>query len=72
MEEPKHRPSQISNLQMRALLAAMRVDDELKKMSNHDIALLLIDHIWANEVLGSPREMLLSEVISRLAPELNN
>lgn len=66
------RPSQVSHLQMRALLASMRVDDELKKMSNHEIALLLIDHIWSNEVLGSPREMLLSEVISRLAPELNN
>lgn len=55
-----------------ALLGAVGVVGALEKKTNAEIGKLLLDHVWAHEEeLGSGRELLLSEAISRLAPGLD-
>lgn len=52
------------------LLDAVDTAEALKAKSNAEIGRLLLDHVWAEMDLNSAAELVMSEAISRLAPDL--
>lgn len=72
--QPHHRSGKRTSREVcEALLGAVGVLGALEKKTNAEIGKLLLDHVWASEdALGTARELLISEAVSRLAPELDN
>jgi hypothetical protein len=52
-----------------ALFNEIAIEGALKKKSNAEIADLVLNHLWADTVVGSPQSALLNEVTERLRGE---
>lgn len=64
-------PFEINDVNAERLIKFLDGSKACKSKTNHELAILLLENIWAYIPMSSPVNWLLDEVISRLAPELD-
>lgn len=63
--------AKVTDEQVKRIMQQVYRANEIKQMTNEELAKRLLDDVWAQIPLGSEQELLLSEVIERLDPKLN-